>query len=146
MPSQKYCNTKAGCIKIIKIVAHVALVQTIILIPTVGRTITPIYLLRSAHHVAQYCRRFLCKSDSPKAFIFVCIVMSEMLLGNHFSHDIQKVIAMSVMAAISDPAIHGVWLPVDQFREYLHEKYSFGNNIQFNTIRLIRYLNKVFPN
>ena len=50
------------------------------------------------------------------------------------------------MAAISDPAIHDVWLPVDQFREYLHEKYSFGDNIQFNTNRLIRYLNKVFPN
>jgi len=67
-------------------------------------------------------------------------------LGNHFSHDIQKAIAISVVAAISDPAIHGVWLPVDQFREYLHEKYSFGDNIQFNTNRLIRYLNKVFPN
>ena len=50
------------------------------------------------------------------------------------------------MAAISDPAIHDVWLPVDQFREYLHEKYSFGDNIQFNTNRLIRYLYKVFPN
>ena len=137
---------KAGCIKKIIIVAHVALVQTIILIPTVGRNIAPICLLRSAHHVAQYRRRFLCKSDSPKAFIFFCIVMSEMLLGNHFSHDIQKVIAISVMAAISDPAIHGVWLPVDQFREHLHEKYSFGDNIQFNTNRLIRYLNKVFPN
>jgi hypothetical protein len=36
--------------------------------------------------------------------------MSEMLLGNHFSHDIQKVIAISIMAAISNPAIHGVWL------------------------------------
>jgi hypothetical protein len=47
--------------------------------------------------------------------------MSEMLLGNHFSHDIQKVIAISVMAAISDPAIHGVWLLVNQFREYSHE-------------------------
>jgi hypothetical protein len=47
--------------------------------------------------------------------------MSEMLLGNHFSHDIQKVKAISVMAAISDPAIHGVWLPVNQFREYRHE-------------------------
>jgi hypothetical protein len=47
--------------------------------------------------------------------------MSGMLLGNHFSHDIQKVVAMSVMAAISDPAnIHGVWLPVNQFREYVH--------------------------
>ena len=50
------------------------------------------------------------------------------------------------MAGISDPAIHGVWLLVDQFREYLHQKYSFGDNIQFNTYRLIRYLNKVFPN
>jgi len=50
------------------------------------------------------------------------------------------------MADIRDPAIHDVWLPVDQFREYLHEKYSFGDNIQFNTNRLIRYLNKVFPN
>ena len=28
----------------------------------------------------------------------------------------------------------------------LHEKYSFGDNMQFNTNRLIRYLNKVFPN
>ena len=79
---------KAGCIKIRIIVAHVALVQTIILIPTVGRNIASICLLRSAHHVAQYCHCFLCKSDSPKAFIFVCIVMSEMLLGNRFSHDI----------------------------------------------------------
>ena len=70
-----------------------------------------------------------------------------MLLGNHFSHDIQKVIAISVMAAISDPgAIHGVWLPVDQFREYLHEKYSLGEKIQFNANRLIKYLIKVFPN
>ena len=50
------------------------------------------------------------------------------------------------MAAISDPAIHGVWLPVDQFREYLHKNYSFGDNMQFNTNWLIRYLNKVFPN
>ena len=108
---------KAGCIKKIIIVAHVALVQNVILIPTVGRNIAPICLLRSAHHVAQYRRHFLCKSASPKAFRFVvCIVMSEMLLGNHFSHDIQKVIAISIMAAISDPAIHGVWLLVDQFR------------------------------
>ena len=53
---------------------------------------------------------------------------------------------MSVMASISDPAIHGVWLPVNQFREYLHQKYSFGDSIQFNTSRLIRYLNKVFTN
>ena len=112
---------KAGCIKIIIIVAHVALVQNIILIPTIGRNIAPICLLRSAHHVAQYRCRFLCKSDSPKAFIFFCIVMSEMLLGNHFSHDIQKVIAISVMAAISDPAIHGVWLLVNQFKEYCQE-------------------------
>ena len=44
-----------------------------------------------------------------------------MLLGNHFSHGIQKVVVISVMAAISDPAIHGVWLPVNQSREYRHE-------------------------
>jgi hypothetical protein len=36
--------------------------------------------------------------------------MSKMLLENHFSHDIQKVIAISVVAAISDSVIHGVWL------------------------------------
>jgi hypothetical protein len=47
--------------------------------------------------------------------------MSETLLGNHFSHHIQKVVAISVLAAISDPAIHGIWLPVNQFREYRHE-------------------------
>ena len=107
----------------------------------------PICLLQSAHHVAQNRRRFLRKSDSPKAFmLFICIVMSEMLLGNHFSHDIQKVIAISVMFAISNPAIQFVCLPVDQFREYLHEKCSFGDDIKFNTNRLISYLNKVFPN
>jgi hypothetical protein len=47
--------------------------------------------------------------------------MSETLLGNHFSHHIQKVVAISVLAAFSDPAIHGIWLPVNQFREYRHE-------------------------
>jgi hypothetical protein len=35
--------------------------------------------------------------------------------------DIQKVVAISVMAAISDPAIHGVGLLVNQFMEYCHE-------------------------
>jgi len=73
--------------------------------------------------------------------------MSGMILGNHFSDDIQKVIAMSVMAAISASAIHGIWfLPVDQFIEYLPEKYSIGDNIQFNTIRLIRNLNNMSTN
>jgi len=47
--------------------------------------------------------------------------MSGTLLGNHFSHDIQKVVAISVMAAISDRAIRGIWLLVNQFREYRHE-------------------------
>jgi hypothetical protein len=60
--------------------------------------------------------------------------------------DIQKVIAISVMALISVPAIHGVWLPVNQFREYIHQKYSIGDNIQFNTSRLMSYHNKVFTN
>ena len=47
-----------------------------------------------------------------------------LLVGSHFSHEIQKVIAISVMAVIRFPAIYGVWLlPVDQFREYLNEKY-----------------------
>ena len=47
----------------------------------------------------------------------------------------------------SNPAIHGVWfLPVDQFKNYLHKKYSFGDNIQFDTNWLIRFLNKLFPN
>ena len=50
------------------------------------------------------------------------------------------------MAAISDLAIHDAWLPVGQFREYLHEKYCYGDDIQFNTNRLISKLNKVFPN
>ena len=44
------------------------------------------------------------------------------------------------------PAIHGVWLPVNQFRKHLHDKNSFGENIQYNTHRLIRYLNQVFTN
>ena len=78
----------------------------------------PIFLLRSPHHVAQYCRRYLRKSDSPKAFRCILLVMSGTLLGNHLSHDIQKVVGISVMAAISDSAIHGVWLLVNQFREY----------------------------
>ena len=48
--------------------------------------------------------------------------MSGTLLGNHFSRDNKKVVAISVMAAmISDPAILGIWLPVNQFREYRHE-------------------------
>ena len=64
-------HKKAGCMKIIIIVAHVVLGQNIILIPTVGRNIASICLLQSAHHVAQYRHCFLCKSDSPKAFIFV---------------------------------------------------------------------------
>ena len=64
--------------------------------------------------------------------------MSEKLLGNHFSHDIHKVIAISVMAAITeDLAIHDAWLPVGQFREYLHEKYIYDNYLQFNTKKLI---------
>ena len=114
-------NTKAGCIKKIIIVAHVELVQNIILISIGSGNITPICSLRSPHHVAQYRRRYLGKSDSPKAFRGVLLVMSETLLGNHFSHDIQKVVAISVMAAISNPVIHGDWLPVNQFREYRHE-------------------------
>ena len=82
----------------------------------------PICSLQSPHHVAQYRRCYLGKSDSPKAFSCVLLVMSGTLLGNHFSHDIHKVVAISVsMAANSDPAIHGVWLPVNQFREYRHE-------------------------
>jgi hypothetical protein len=34
--------------------------------------------------------------------------MSGTLLGNHFSHNIQNVETISVMAAISDPAIRGI--------------------------------------
>ena len=112
---------KAGCIKKIIIVAHVELVQNIILISIGLRNITPICSLQSPHHVAQYRRRYLGKSDSPKAFSCVLLVMSGTLLGNHFSNDIQKVVAISVMAAISNPVIHGDWLPVNQFREYRHE-------------------------
>ena len=47
--------------------------------------------------------------------------MSGTLLGNRFSRDNKKVVAISVMAAISDPAILGNWLPVNQFREYSQE-------------------------
>jgi hypothetical protein len=114
---------KAGCIKKIIVVAHVELVQNIILISIGLRNITPICSLRSPHHVAQYRRCYLRKSDSPKAFRCVLLVMSGTLFGNHFSHDIQKVVAISVMvlAAISDPAIHGIWLLVNKFREYRHE-------------------------
>ena len=86
---------------------------------------------------------YLRKSDSPKAFRCVLLVMSGTLFGDHFSHDIQKVVAISVMvlAAISDPAIHGIWLLVNQFREYLHEStLCLGDNINVNTNRLIRYL------
>ena len=121
IPSYQVPNHKAGCIKKIIIVAHVELVQNIILISIGLRNITPICSLRSPHHVAQYRRRYLRKNDSPKAFRCVLLVMSGTLLGNHFSHDIQKVVAISVMAAISDPAIHGIWLLVNQFREYRHE-------------------------
>ena len=103
--------------------------------------IAPICLLRLAHHVAQHRRRFLCKCDSPKAFRFVHIVMSKMLLENHFSHDIQKDTAISVVAAISDPVIHGVWL-ADSGNGFTKSTLL----IHFNTNRLIRYLNNVFPN
>jgi hypothetical protein len=41
------------------------------------------------------------------------LVMSGTLLGNHLSHDFQKVVGISVMAAISDSVIHGVWLLVN---------------------------------
>jgi hypothetical protein len=113
---------KAGCIKIIIIVAHVELVQNIILISIGLRNITPICSLQSPHHVAQYRRCYLGKSDSPKAFSCVLLVMSGTLLGNHFSHDNKKDVAISVMlAAFSDPAILGIWLPVNQFREYRQE-------------------------
>ena len=53
---------------------------------------------------------------------------------------------ISVTATTCNHAIQGVWLLVNQFREHLHKKYSFGNNIQFNTKRLIRYLINMFPN
>ena len=67
---------KAGCKKIIFIVAQVW-EKYIILIPsTAGRSIMPISLLRSDHHVAQYHHCFLCKSDFPIAFRFACIIMS----------------------------------------------------------------------
>ena len=53
--------------------------------------------------------------------------MSGSLLGNHFSH--------------------GIWLPVNQYREYHHESTPLAiDNINLNTNRLIRYLNKVFTN
>ena len=112
---------KAGCINKIIIVVHVELIQNIIFISIGLRNITPICSLRSPHHVAQYRRRYLGKNNSPKAFRCVLLVMIGMLLGNHFSHDIQKVVAISVMAAISDRAIRGIWLLVNQFREYRNE-------------------------
>ena len=82
---QKRYIDMASCIKNIIIVAHVDLVQNIIFIPIGVLNITPFCLLRSAHHASQDLRRFLRKSDSPKAFRTVRYVMSEMLLGNHFS-------------------------------------------------------------
>ena len=41
------------------------------------------------------------------------------------------------MAAICDLAIHDAWLPVGRFREYLHEKYFYDNDMQFNNNKLI---------
>ena len=64
-----------------------------------------------------------CAKVIPRGFFrIVHYIMSGMLLGNHFSHDVQKIIAVSVMATVSNPAINGSWLLVGRFREYLHEK------------------------
>jgi hypothetical protein len=52
--------------------------------------------------------------------------MSETLAGKHRSDEIRKIMTTSVLAAIGDPAIHGVWLSLGQFSELLHAKHPNG--------------------
>jgi hypothetical protein len=58
--------------------------------------------------------------------------------------EICKIMTISVIAAISDPAIHDVWLPLGQFIEHLRAKYPNANGIQFATKEIVKHFNKVF--
>ena len=127
-------------IKIIIIVAHVELVQNIILISTGLRNIMPICSLQSPHHVAQYHHHYLRKSDSPKAFTSRCI-----LLASHEWNAFGESIFTWYSTSCSN---YMTWYLVagQSIQGISSWKHSLGENINLNTNRLIRYLNKVFPN
>ena len=98
LPVAGWILASTGCIKNNDSSPRRKLVQNVILISIGLRNITPICSLWSPHYAAQYCRHYLHKSDSLFSFRCVLLVMSGTLLGNHFSHYIQKVVAISVLA------------------------------------------------
>ena len=48
-------------------------------------------------------------------------------------------------AAISKHALHDRWLPADQLRLYMLQKYSIEDKARFNLASMIRVVNKVLP-
>ena len=48
-------------------------------------------------------------------------------------------------AAIRKHALHDRWLPADQLRLYMLQKYSIEDAAQFNLASMIRVVNKVLP-
>jgi hypothetical protein len=71
--------------------------------------------------------------------------MSGKLARKYRSPKIRKIMTMSIIAAISDPAIYGFWLTLRQFIEYLCTKYPNDDGIQFVTKELVKLFNEVFP-
>jgi hypothetical protein len=81
---------------------------------------------------------FYVVSISSKGFRRGITSMSEMPLRKYRSPEICKIMTISLIAAISDPTIHGIWLPLGQFIEHLCTKYPNGDGIQFVTKELVK--------
>ena len=94
----------------------------------------------------QYRRRYSRKKDSPKAFRCVLLVMSGTRLGNLLFTWYSKRCSNISYGCYQRPC-HSWYLVAGQSIQGISSwKHSLGDNINPNTNRLIRYINKVFPN
>ena len=71
--------------------------------------------------------------------------MSQRDISAHGKQCTHPFILTCFKAAISEHALHDRWLPADQLRLYMLQKYSIEDAAQFNLALMIRVVNKVLP-
>ena len=71
--------------------------------------------------------------------------MSQKPLWKQGRQNIGKILTNLVLHAISDPAIHDKWLPLECFTEHLQSKHPNNDSIQLPTSATVRHLNKMVP-
>jgi hypothetical protein len=55
-------------------------------------------------------------------------------------------IISSFKRVLGEMALRDRWLPAELLRDYIHSKYSIGDEIEFKTTDMIRELSKLLPN